>query len=174
MSICAGSPPLLRRRALITQTPAPTHRFKSKIDWWLAILLLIPPIAAVTTPLTLFMSGEPGAAFSLMTLFFVVAIYGGLVFPMYYEIGQEHLIIRFGLVRSRVPFELIQAVTPTRNPLSSPALSLDRLHVNAGNALGPNISPADKTGFLRALSIKTPQLELRGDRLVPRGSPDTP
>jgi hypothetical protein len=42
-------------------------------------------------------------------------------------------------------------VVPTRNPLSSPALSLDRLRIEYGQGRAIMISPADKGPFLRAL-----------------------
>ncbi|HLT37322.1 MAG TPA: PH domain-containing protein, partial [Enhygromyxa sp.] len=75
---------------------------------------------------------------------------------------------RFGLVRSRLRYAEIRRVVPTRSMLSSPALSMDRLHVDAGSSLGPLISPRDKSGFLDALAAKAPQLVREGDSLVPR------
>jgi hypothetical protein len=42
-------------------------------------------------------------------------------------------------------------VEETRNPLSSPALSLDRLKITYGNGKRIMISPADKIGFLKAI-----------------------
>lgn len=143
--------------------------FPSKVDWWIAAVLVLPPAAALAIIAGLQVNGEAqGAWGGWVVLGVVVAIYGGLVFPMRYELHDDALVIRFGLVRSRVPYHRIRQVVPTRNPLSSPALSLDRLHVDAGSALGPNISPADKAGFLAALAEHTPHLRLAGDRLLPR------
>jgi hypothetical protein len=42
-------------------------------------------------------------------------------------------------------------VAPTRNPLLSPALSMDRLKVSYGKCKSILMSPADKEGFLRAI-----------------------
>jgi hypothetical protein len=54
----------------------------------------------------------------------------------------------------------------TRNPPSSPALSLDRLRVQFGRGWGKAvmISPADRNGFLDDLARKA-GLNREGDRL---------
>ena len=61
-----------------------------------------------------------------------------------------------------MPLAAIDAVEPARNPLSSPACSLDRLRIEYG-AKRIMISPLDKAGFLRALAARAPQLEVSGD-----------
>jgi hypothetical protein len=45
----------------------------------------------------------------------------------------------------------IRTVTPTRNPLSSPALSLDRLRIDYGRGRRIMVSPRDPGAFLREL-----------------------
>ena len=45
----------------------------------------------------------------------------------------------------------IKTVTPTSNPLSSPALSLDRLQINYGRWGSIMISPKDKEAFIQDL-----------------------
>ena len=144
-----------------------TPQFKSKVDWWLGLILVVAPVATVMGAV----AADAGIV-GWLGVILVALIYGGLVFPMRYVLEEDALVIRFGLVRSRIRYADIKAVTPTRNPLSSPALSLDRLHIDAGShlsgmGLGPNISPADKAGFLRALAERTPRLRHEGDRLVP-------
>jgi hypothetical protein len=48
-------------------------------------------------------------------------------FPLNYEIASGELVARSGLMRWRVPLDAIQEVSPSRNPASAPAWSLDRL-----------------------------------------------
>lgn len=57
-------------------------------------------------------------------------------------------------------------IFPTRNPLSSPALSLDRLHVQFGQDLfnAILISPADRDRFLTGLAEQGGMKRV-GDRL---------
>jgi hypothetical protein len=49
-----------------------------------------------------------------------------------------------------VPIDSIEKVEATRSPLSSPALSLDRLRINYGKRR-IMVSPSDRAGFLRAI-----------------------
>ena len=135
-------------------------RFESKVDWWIGLLLASGPVVVLVTLLPAVFTGAVGVGPFLLSLGICPVIYGVLIFPMYY-------VIRFGLVRSRVDYRDIKRVVPTRNPVSSPALSLDRLHVDAGSSLGPNISPADKSGFLDALAERTAHLRREEDALVP-------
>jgi hypothetical protein len=142
-------------------------RFPSKVDTWLAAILGLLLLTAIGVPLLLLATGDPQAWVGLIGSAVIVAIFGGLVFPLYYELEDETLLIRFGMVRSRIRYTEIRRVVPSRSMLSSPALSLDRLHVDAGSSLGPLISPHDKSGFLDALARKT-QLIREGDSLLPR------
>ena len=142
-------------------------RFESKVDWWIGLLLASGPVVVLVTLLPAVFTGAVGVGPFLLSLGICPVIYGVLIFPMYYELDGEALVIRFGLVRSRVDYRDIKRVVPTRNPVSSPALSLDRLHVDAGSSLGPNISPADKSGFLDALAERTAHLRREEDALVP-------
>jgi hypothetical protein len=97
----------------------------------------------------------------------VLGIYFGLVFPMRYGLDDTHLVVRFGVCRQRIPLAAITEVKPTHNPLSSPALSLDRLHVRFGQGVfkAVMISPTDRNRFLDELAQKT-GLQREGDRLV--------
>ena len=45
----------------------------------------------------------------------------------------------------------IKTIRPTRNPLSSPAMSLDRLELQFKNGEKIMISPKDKVGFKKRM-----------------------
>ncbi len=145
--------------------------FPSKRDgWfvavvWLACLLLVGtawlPLAAddlgwSQLPLVLVQLG--GAAFMLWVL------YG-----TGYRIGERDLSVRGGPFRWRIPLDAIVSVEPTRNPLSSPACSLDRLRIahrtDDGGERKLMISPAEKREFLDALALRCPQLVRSADGL---------
>lgn len=138
--------------------------FRSKVDWWLAVLLMVAPVISLVAGLTA-PASERLAAFAGTSV--LAAVYLGLVFPMRYGITDRELIVRHGLVRQRIQLADITAVTPTRNPLSSPALSLDRLRITFGTGFFKNvmISPADKKQFLVELALKA-RLVRKGDGLV--------
>ena len=94
-------------------------------------------------------------------------VYGGLVFPMRYGIAEDVIVVRHGVVRQKVVLRDITEVEPSRSPLSSPALSLDRLNIKFGEGFFKSVmvSPKDKSGFLDELATKA-KLRRDGDRLV--------
>lgn len=142
--------------------------YRSKVDWWLALLLCVPPVASVWVCVALVVDGKTSElSWGLGSLLFVVGIYFGLVFPMRYGLDNTHLLVRFGLCRLRIPLVDILEVYPTHNPLSSPALSLDRLHVQFGQGFSKAvmISPADRDHFLDDLAA-TAGLKRKEDRLA--------
>lgn len=143
--------------------------YPSKVDAWLAVVLALAPLACIAAAVGVLASDTDGGWVALAPLAFVLAIYGGLVFPMRYAIGDDSIIVRYGLVRQRIPLADITEVAPTRNPLSAPALSLDRLHVTFGTGRTRHtmISPADKETFLTELAARA-RLDRDGDRLVRR------
>lgn len=66
---------------------------------------------------------------------FLIALLTGvtillLTYPLYYKITGDELVVRCGLlVNQHFLLSVIVLVQPTRNPLSAPAWSLDRLRV---------------------------------------------
>jgi hypothetical protein len=85
-----------------------------------------------------------------------------------YEISPPDLLVRSGPLKWTVPLGGIIEVSPTRNPLSSPALSLDRLAIRyekqPGRVTTIMISPVDKAAFIRSLCEATAGLRVEGDR----------
>lgn len=143
-------------------------RFYSKIDTWLGILLALIPLISVGTSLALFFSkGVQHLFVGLGSLVVLVVVYGGLIFPLYYEFEETGLLIRSGWLRSRISYASIHAVSPSSSMLSSPALSLDRLHIEfQGSSFGALISPKEKEEFLQALAQRCPHLHREGSKLI--------
>lgn len=140
--------------------------YPSKIDWWLGAILVLAPLASISG-LAIAISSGRGVGTAVAGVATFAAIYIGLVFPTRYGIDHRHLIVRHGLVRRRIPLLAITEVAPTRNLLSSPALSLDRLRITFGGAVSRSvmISPADRAGFLATLAASA-KLRRDGERLV--------
>ena len=143
-------------------------RFKTKIDWWLAILLCVSPLISLLTLLGFYLLGISYAWLSWLVVLIVGLIYAGLIFPLYYELEDKNLLIRFGRIRSRIPYQRIKKVIPNRSTSSSPALSLDRLYIDTGDDLAVSISPTNKIRFLQALEEKANHLVLIDNQLVPK------
>ncbi len=132
--------------------------FVSKIDYWLlAVILLCVAVSAYAAAsllgVELTLSNSLPAAFILFI---------GVVFPLwllgstrYYINGHKNqLIITSGPFKWRIDIDSINSITETRNPLSGPALSLDRLLICYGHHRQIMISPKQKHEFLAALSTR--------------------
>jgi len=142
--------------------------FASKVDWWLRIILFLPPMASLAVLGASLASGDRGEiVVAAIICAAVAALYGLLVIPIRYGLGSDELTVRFGVFRQRIPLAAIQEVAPSRNLLSSPALSLDRLAIRTGPGLLATtmISPLDREVFLTMLAARA-GLKLDGGRLV--------
>jgi hypothetical protein len=145
--------------------------FRSKIDWWLFLILLsIPgiPMAAVWT------RAAGSLPLSLWTPIIIVALLVIAFFPIRYVIEGETISVQCGLLGwEHTAFHVneVQSVQPTYDILASPALSLDRLNVDLGFRTRIMVSPKDKAGFLRALQTLDPELRHVNGSLI-RGAPE--
>jgi hypothetical protein len=142
--------------------------YRSKIDLWIAALLCMPPIASIGACVALAVDGKfAELPWGVVAIVIVFAIYVGLVFPMKYGLDDSQLIIRFGICRQRIQLADVLEVHPTHNPLSAPALSLDRLHVQFGHSplRFVLISPVDRDHFLEEFAQRS-GLKHERDRLV--------
>ena len=143
-------------------TGAPPERFTSKRDAWLVAVLGGAALvdAGVAVWLLLGVARAPAfvAPLLLATAFFMLHV----LYTTDYTFEGPELRIRASFFRWRVPLAAIESIEPTRNPLSSPACSLDRLLIRYGEKR-IMISPEDKAGFLRALAQRAPQLEVSGE-----------
>ena len=139
--------------------------FKSKVDAWILALVFGGPLVSVGIVLSLaFTVRGAGAALA----FGAVVVAASLAFTAWvfsttdYRIESGVLTIRSGPFRWRVPVPAIATVTATSNPLSSPALSLDRLAIRYRKENGRErtimVSPANKNGFIAALREANPNI----------------
>ncbi|MCM3878882.1 MAG: PH domain-containing protein [Vicinamibacterales bacterium] len=125
-------------------------RFPSKIDV-LVVVVLSATLGVLVAVVALgIRSGDFPAWISILGALPIAAALW-IFASTYYLVSDTELLVRSGPVNRRIPLTEISNVTPTRNPLSSPALSLDRLEIAYGNS-SVLISPKDKDGFLRALT----------------------
>lgn len=92
-----------------------------------------------------------------LSLAAVVTLIGPCIWVLtstYYLFDGAELRVRCGPLRWQIPLDQIHNVEPTRNPMSSAALSLDRLRIDYGRGKFVLVSPADKAGFLRELNAR--------------------
>jgi hypothetical protein len=146
--------------------------YPSKRDWWIVLIVW----ATIATTILAGVKAAQSAFASMAGLAFVLhcaAVVLGLLtilYATYYIIIGDRLIAHCGPFKQSVLLQDIEEVVPSHNPLSSPALSLDRLHVRCrGSVFGLLISPRDRQGFLTDLVARAPQLQIDGDRAVSGG-----
>ena len=93
-----------------------------------------------------------------------------LTLPIRYELEESDLLISSGpYFRWRIPYSAIEFIEPTRSPLNSPAMSLDRLRIawlKAGKVTEIMISPENEVEFLSEIARRSGNHRLRGNRLT--------
>lgn len=143
--------------------------YPSKRDGWIVLILWVTASVMMLAAHAVWREPAPlEIRLALSALFIGVA--GFVLWLLYgtgYTLTDELLHIRSGPFRWRVKLDAINEVVPTRNPLSSPACSLDRLRIRyRGARFGIMISPRDKNRFLRDLASRDPGLNLADGRMV--------
>ena len=144
------------------------ERFPSKRDLWLELLIWAGVLLCAATPVAL--RGEPVGplvrtatwAGSLLAVAFMLRV----LYGTHYRVHADRLAIRAGPFAWSFALAEIERIEPSRNPLSSPACSLDRLLVQSRSGRRVLISPRDKERFLRALCERDPELRVEGSRVV--------
>ena len=127
-------------------------KFQSKKDWW-AYPVFLGVIVAVFIPLV--------KDQDLTSLYIGVPVAGLLLwiwFTTYYVIERNSLVVRSAFIHKIIPVYEIKSIRRTFNPLSSPALSLDRLEIQYGNGKMVLISPENREKFLEELKKMNPSI----------------
>jgi hypothetical protein len=141
--------------------------FPSKVDAWLGAIVVAAMIVPVGVAIMLALDSRtsrvalPVLAGEVLLFGFIAWVFAGTR----YIVGERDLLIRSGPFRWRVELADIASIRPTSNPLSSPALSLDRLEIRHGHGKWVLISPRDKSGFLEAMTARSPGLVPEGEGL---------
>lgn len=115
--------------------------YESKIDWWLIVLVF----GALLSPIYY---GIIENDYLIVVVFAVISIAVFFLFrAIKYKIDNTNLIIG----SSKIDVNSIRKIYKTKNPLSSPALSIDRIAIVYNKYDEVLISPKDKKGFVDAI-----------------------
>ncbi len=141
--------------------------FPSKVDRWIFALAAIPLAVSVVVMGSALMSGPPPGAVALMVGIEVLLL--GFMASTFrstrYEVTGREVIARSGPFRWRVVIESIESIHPSRSPISSPALSLDRLEIRYDGGRALLVSPEDREGFLQAIVERSKHLHRAGEQV---------
>lgn len=133
--------------------------YRSKIDWWAWLCLLIVPTLMWFTAID-------------MPWWYAVFICGGLtalclvgLFGCWYEIDGNNLIVYMFFKPTRLPIDKIKSVKKTTGVLATAAMSTRRVSISFTDrsvlkSYAPlEISPKDCDGFIKQLKSINPNIE---------------
>jgi len=128
--------------------------YRSKVDLWLGLLLGGSVGYMVYLTLVPIIKGEGVEwVITISTIFILLLILP--LFAIKYVLYSEHLYISCGIYgKIRIPYDAISNIKATHNPLSSAALSLDRIQIDYtenGYHQMVLISPVRKKEFMRKI-----------------------
>lgn len=130
--------------------------YRSKVDWWLMVLVFGTFIYGIA-------EGVLESDYILLSIMILIIFIIFFLFSQIrYIINNGVLEIKGGLSSSRVPVSDIKSVCKTCNPLSAPALSVNRLEIKYGNSFDYLlISPGDSTKFVAELIKFNPNIDVK-------------
>lgn len=128
------------------------HVFKSKIDNWVLVCLLLSVSACLMGASAAFMVG--GIA---NYVFAAIILLAGAGLPVWlytstqYIVSGDELEIISGPFSWNIPIQSIKSIQETQSAVTSPALSFDRLEIAYDDDKFIIISPVDKMKFIQKL-----------------------
>ncbi|MDP4944639.1 MAG: PH domain-containing protein, partial [Alishewanella sp.] len=109
---------------------------------WLGIVLVAAALAVLYGVIHSLNSGDNAdIVASLFALLVSTGLPIWLINSTRYTLTEQQLLVQSGPFQWQIPIVQISNITPTINPLSSPALSLDRLRIDYGQGRSLMISP---------------------------------
>lgn len=132
-----------------------TKIFRSKIGFEILIPLML--ILGSLTDLLISQKAWVGLIVMVIAIVFISSIYLNTSYQL--TSGQE-LVIRCGFFKYTITIVSITKIRFVRNPLSAPALSIDRLEISYKRYDTILISPVDKQDFIQSILKINPAIKV--------------
>jgi hypothetical protein len=134
------------------------QHFRSKIDGWFVVAAVVVTVlgGAGVTQAVVTRNLQMALVCALP-----VAMFAWIVLTTRYTLTDEALDIRCAFLRTSIPLASIRRLRPTRSPLSSTALSLDRIEVHHDTGM-VMISPRERERFVQAIRARCPTVDVQG------------
>ncbi len=123
--------------------------YRSKVDWWIAVLMTVVPFIHIPLGVWAIFRGHPGIG--VMVIFWGLimgVIIIALSWPCHYTLDSERLTIRSGLMTDPIRFTNIDSIAECQTWMPGPALSLDRVRVDLKDGSTRILSPTRKKEFI--------------------------
>lgn len=127
-------------------------KFPSKKDWWM-YLVFLGIFLAILSPVVMDKDYS-----SLWAAIPIICFLLWIWLTTYYVIADKTLLVRSAFIRKTISIDEIKSIDRSFNPLSSPALSLDRLKIHYGLHRTILISPLDRNAFIEELMKRNPSI----------------
>lgn len=134
--------------------------FKSKVDIWLAVVLLGAAFLPGLVIGVAFLLGAIGSTEALViagALCVPSLLILWIFFGTFYFVGDDQLVVRSGPVRVNVPFDSIRSIGLTRSVAAAPALSAERVVIVFGDYKRLLLSPDNRQAFIDAIKARAPR-----------------
>jgi len=129
--------------------------YKSKIDWWLGLVLVYPIFRSIQSIIEGEWYGYLGLLLTLLLIVFISK-------STRYIITENQLIVKcMFIVNDKIEILKIRKIEKTNSILSSPALSLDRIAIFYNKYDEVYISPKDRDNFIKDLLEINPTIEIK-------------
>ena len=144
----------------------PSKRYPSKVDVWLAAIVVFAALAMLSSPVTVWLKNhDPRALLLGLVVVPAAALIAWIWLGTHYTLEGRELVVRSGPFRWRIDIDGITSARRVRgasvrfrSSRSSPALSIDRLEIVYAGGRCLTISPADKDAFLKDLAARGARL----------------
>ncbi len=130
-------------------------KFKSAVDWWFYVIIVAAAAVVLVAVIPSVQSGELSLLAGGTTILLSLALPVWLLFSTSYRVDSSALRIRSGPFSWTIPLSEVKSISPSRSPLSSPALSLNRLEIQYGRGKRILVSPVDQDAFIDAMNNKS-------------------
>lgn len=127
--------------------------YKSKVDWWLGLVLVYPIFRSVASIIEGEWIGYIGIVLCLLFIVFISK-------STRYIISENYLIVKcMFIVNDKIEISKIRKIEKTNSILSSPAFSLDRIAIKFNKYDEVYISPKERQAFIDELLKINPEIE---------------
>jgi hypothetical protein len=146
------------------------HVFKSKVDNWVLVCLLLSISACVMgASVALMVGGTVNYVFAAIILILGVGFPAWLYASTRYIVMDDDLKIISGPFSWIIPIQSIVSVQETQSVSASPALSFDRLEIIYGEDKAIIVSPLEKAKFIQKLGKEKLIVSRKNSRIKAEG-----
>ena len=129
----------------------PDMKFQGKVDLWAWALLIFVNVLVLWSVISA-AGGEKEEIASVITALIVLVLVDLLMVPIYFRnyiyLGEQELLIVFGFIKKRIRYRNIELLEETHNPLSSLAMSLDRIYIHTNSGDDVLVAVKEKQAFI--------------------------